>query len=109
MVREVDKSKLLGAITRRTNVKLPLDTPDKVVDPIEYQADEAVKKEGDDFWKEDDFRKGVVQQLEAEVDSLRKRVSDLKKAGKGSEARKFYDDNVFQKETELYFLRQGVQ
>lgn len=46
----VDKSKLLGAITLRTNVDLPLDTPDN---EVEYQmslsADYESGDESDDW------------------------------------------------------------
>ena len=49
-----------------------------------------------------------VRQLEAEVDSLKQQVSNLKEAGKHTEARKFYDDRVVNKETELYFMRQKL-
>ena len=49
-----------------------------------------------------------VRQLEAEVASLRQQVSYLQNAGKHTEARKFYDDNVVNKETELYFMKQKL-
>lgn len=46
---------------------------------------------------------GRVQQIEAELALLRQKVEDLKNAGDPGKAREFYDKNVVDKETELYF------
>ncbi len=51
-----------------------------------------------------------VQQLEEEVAAARQQLDQMKKcAPRGDPVlRKFYDDHVYPKETELYSLRQGM-